>query len=58
MWWVTAAGLALLALPAAAKELVDLELPQAQEQALDNYDDYNPYDDNGTYRCLVLQSIS
>lgn len=49
MWWVTAAGVALLALPAAAKELADrdLDLPQAQDSDLEHYDDYNPFDDNG-----------
>lgn len=52
MWQVGVACLALLVLPAVAKDLADIkeeELPQAQEPDLVNYDDYNPFgeDENG-----------
>lgn len=49
MWWVTAAGLALLVLPAATKELFE-ELPQAQDPDLINYDEYDPYGGLGMYQ--------
>lgn len=60
-WQVAAACLALLALPIACKDLTEHprddvdELPQAQEQDLVVYDDYNPFgdDDNGESRLYL-----
>lgn len=54
MWRAVVACLALLLAPVVSKELSDgrdnLEIPQAQEADLINYDDYNPFgeDENGT----------